>query len=57
MLVLVVFVGTYPLLRPATFMLASMAYFFAARSQTNYLVPLIPVALVPSPQGRRSVGA
>jgi heme/copper-type cytochrome/quinol oxidase subunit 4 len=45
-LVLVVFVGTYPLLRPATFMLASIAYFFAARSQTNYLIPFIPVALV-----------
>ena len=46
LLILVVFVGTYPLLRPATFMLASIAYFFAARSQTNYLISLIPVALV-----------
>ena len=46
LLLLVVFVGTYPLLRPATFMLPSLAYFFAARSQTNYLIPLIPVALV-----------
>jgi hypothetical protein len=45
-LLLVLFVGTYPLLRPATFMLASVVYFFAARSQTNYLVPLIPVAVV-----------
>ena len=27
-------------------MLPSLAYFFAARSQTNYLIPLIPVALV-----------
>jgi hypothetical protein len=46
LLLLAIFVGTYPLLRPATFMLASLAYFFAARSQTNYLIALIPVALV-----------
>jgi len=46
LLLLAVFLGTYPLLRPATFMLPSLAYFFAARSQTNYLIALIPVALV-----------
>lgn len=46
LLLLAVFVGTYPLLRPATFMLASIVYFFASRSQTNYLIPFIPVALV-----------
>jgi hypothetical protein len=46
LLLLAIYVGTYPLLRPATFMLPSLAYFFAARSQTNYLIPLIPVALV-----------
>jgi uncharacterized membrane protein len=46
LLLLAVFIGTYPLLRPATFMLPSLAYFFAARSQTNYLIALIPVALV-----------
>lgn len=46
LLLLVAFVGTYPLLRPATFMLPSIAYFFASRSQTNYLIPFIPVALV-----------
>jgi uncharacterized membrane protein len=51
-LLLAVFLGTYPLLRPATFMLPSLAYFFAARSQTNYLIPFIPVALV----GRRMAG-
>lgn len=45
-LVFVAYLGTYPLLRPATFMLASFVYFFAARSQTNYLVFFIPVALV-----------
>jgi uncharacterized membrane protein len=45
-LTLLVFVGTYPLLRPATFMLPTIAYFFAARSQTNYLIPLVPVGIV-----------
>jgi uncharacterized membrane protein len=45
-LIVVLFAGTYPLLRPATFILPTFAYFFAARSQTNYLIPLIPVALV-----------
>src|SRR5579875_2712959 len=45
-LVIVFFVGTYPLLRPAAFMLPSIVYFFASRSQTNYLIFFIPVALV-----------
>jgi uncharacterized membrane protein len=45
-LMVALFAGTYPLLRPATFLLPTFAYFFAARSQTNYLIPLIPVALV-----------
>jgi hypothetical protein len=61
LLLLVVFVGTYPLLRPATFMLPAIAYFFAARSQTNYLISLIPVALVGAatagPAVRRAPGA
>jgi hypothetical protein len=46
LLTLVVFVGTYPLLRPATFILPSLFYFFAARSQTNYLIALVPVGIV-----------
>ncbi len=46
LLLFAVFLGTYPLLRPGTFMLASFVYFFAARSQTNYLIFFIPVALV-----------
>ena len=46
LLTLVLFVGTYPLLRPATFILPSVFYFFAARSQTNYLIPLVPVGIV-----------
>jgi heme/copper-type cytochrome/quinol oxidase subunit 4 len=45
-LLVVVFVGTYPLMRPATFMLPSIAYFFASRSQTNYLISLLPIAIV-----------
>lgn len=45
-LLVVLFVGTYPLLRPATFILTSIFYFFAARSQTNYLIALIPVGIV-----------
>jgi hypothetical protein len=44
--VLVAYVGTYPLLRPATFILPALIYFFASRSQTNYLIALIPVAIV-----------
>jgi hypothetical protein len=60
-LLVVVFVGTYPLLRPATFILPSIFYFFAARSQTNYLIALIPVGLVGAvtagpPVARRAAG-
>ena len=46
LLLVVVFIGTYPLLRPATFLLAALAYFVAARSQTNYLIALVPPALL-----------
>jgi len=45
-LLVVVFVATYPLLRPATSMLAAIAYLFAARSQTNYLIEFVPVVLI-----------
>jgi hypothetical protein len=45
-LTLVAYVGTYPLMRPATFILPALIYFFAARSQTNYLIALIPVAVI-----------
>jgi hypothetical protein len=44
--VLAAYVGTYPLLRPATFLLAAIVYMFAARSQTNYLIEFIPVVFV-----------
>lgn len=55
LLILVVFVGTYPLLRPATFMLATLAYMFASRSQTNYLIPLVPVGLVAAVTANRAM--
>lgn len=45
-LLLITYMGTYPLLRTATFMLPALAYFFAPRSYTDYLVALIPPALV-----------
>ncbi len=43
---LVTYVGTYPLLKPATFLLPALAYFFAVRSFAVYLIALIPPALV-----------
>jgi hypothetical protein len=43
---LLLYAVTYPLARPATFLLASVVLFFAARSFGSYLVALIPVALV-----------
>jgi hypothetical protein len=46
LLTLVAYVGTYPLMRAATFMLPALIYFFTSRSQTNYLIALIPVAII-----------
>lgn len=43
---LVLYVGTYPLLRAATFVLPAVVLFFASRSYGSYLVSLIPAALV-----------
>jgi len=43
---LVVYFGTFPLLRAATFLLPSLAFFFEARSYAIYLIALIPPALV-----------
>ncbi len=45
-LIAVVYVGTYPLLRPAAFLLPAVVLFFAARSYGNYLAALVPAALV-----------
>ncbi len=46
LLTFVAYVGTYPLMRPATFMFPALIYFFTSRSQTNYLIALIPVAII-----------
>jgi uncharacterized membrane protein len=45
-LLLVAYVGMYPLLRAATFALPAIAYFFAVRSYAAYLVALIPPGIV-----------
>lgn len=45
-LLLVSYVGTYPLLKPVTFLLPAFAYFFAVRSYAIYLTALVPPALV-----------
>lgn len=43
---LVSYIGTYPLLKPATFVLPAIGYFFAVRSYAIYLVALVPPSLV-----------
>ncbi len=42
----ILFVGTYPTLRLAIFMLPGFALFFAARSNVNYFISLIPAAVM-----------
>ena len=46
LLLLTAYLGTYPLLRPATFILPAFVLFFASRSYGNYLVSLVPAAIV-----------
>jgi uncharacterized membrane protein len=46
LLLLTFYLGTYPLLRAATFILPAVVLFFASRSYGNYLVSLVPAALV-----------
>jgi uncharacterized membrane protein len=46
LLLVVAYVGTYPLLRATTFALPAIAYFFAVRSYAAYLVALIPPGIV-----------
>jgi hypothetical protein len=53
LLLLVTYVGTYPLLRAATFALPALVLFFASRSYGSYLVSLIPAALVAAVTVRR----
>jgi hypothetical protein len=45
-LMLVAYVGTYPLLRVGFFVLPAFVFFFAARSNVNYFISLIPAGLV-----------
>ena len=45
-LLLVLYIFTYPLMRPITFFLASLILFFATRSFGSYLICLIPVLIV-----------
>lgn len=57
-LALVAFAGTYPLLRGAAWVLPALAFFFASRSNVNYLITLIPagymaaVSVAPAPLAR-----
>ena len=46
LLTVVLYVGTYPLLRPLAFLLPTVVLFFAARSYGSYLVALVPAAMV-----------
>ena len=47
------YVVTYPALKPAAFLLPSIALFFAARSFGSYLVMLIPAAIAAAATTRR----
>jgi uncharacterized membrane protein len=53
LLLLLTYVGTYPMLRTATFALPALVLFFASRSYGSYLVSLIPAALVAAVTARR----
>ena len=50
------YVRTYPALKPAAFLLPSVALFFAARSFGSYLVMLVPSALAAAATVRRPRG-
>lgn len=62
LLLLIAFVGTYPVLRVALLFLPCFALLFGARSNVNYFISLIPVAVVaaitagPPPAPRRAAG-
>lgn len=55
LLLVTTYVGTYPLLRAATFALPALVLFFASRSYGSYLVSLIPAALIAAVTVRRPV--
>lgn len=46
LLLLGLFVGTYPLLRGGFFVLPALAFFFADRSNMNYFISLIPIGFI-----------
>ena len=48
------YLATYPLLKPATFLLPSIVLFFATRSFGSYLVMLIPAAVAAAATVQRS---
>ncbi|MGC8628278.1 MAG: hypothetical protein ACP5VR_12160 [Acidimicrobiales bacterium] len=50
------YVLSYPLLRPATFLLASLVLFFATRSFGSYLVSLVPVMVIAAVTTERAEG-
>lgn len=62
-LLIVAFVGTYPLMRVGLMFLPSFVLLFGARSNVNYFISLIPVAVVAAvtvgqpPARRRATGA
>jgi hypothetical protein len=45
-LLLVAFIGTYPAMRPLLFMLSAFVFLFGARSNVNYFISMLPIALV-----------
>jgi hypothetical protein len=52
-LLVVAYVGTYPLMRVALFVLPAFIFFFAARSNVNYFISLIPAGFVAAVTARR----
>ncbi len=51
------YLATYPVLKPAAFLLPSVALFFATRSFGSYLVMLLPAAIVAAATTRRPEAA
>jgi uncharacterized membrane protein len=51
--ILACYIATYPVLKPAAFLLPSVVLFFATRSFGSYLVMLIPAAIAAAATARR----
>lgn len=56
LLLLVLFISTYPLLRRPMFLLPGLAFLFGARSNANYFVCLIPAGIVAAVTARDVAG-